>query len=232
MINRIFNLFKSKNKIFVFGDSHARVFEYINNKNILKQKIEVLSIGGATAYGLTNPRSKTNALELFKEKINTECSKKDSLFFFLGEVDCGFVIWYRAKKYNESIDFQFERSLGNYENFLVNLKKEGFKNLYIIETVLPTIFDGFKGEIAHERREVVASIEERTLLTLKYNSRLKDISAINGFGFVKITDELIDKKTGVVKLTLLNDDKTNHHLNNYSFAPLILKKIKNALEKK
>ncbi len=227
------NFFSLRNKsIYVFGDSHARVFDFLNDYFKTDYKFETLHVGGATAQGLVNPRSKTNALGLYHDKIFKSCNKKDKLFFFLGEVDCGFVIWYRAKKYNESIEFQFERSLSNYEEFLLNLQESGFKEIYIIETVLPTIFDDFRGEIAHERKEVDAKIEERTKLTIDYNNRLKEIAARNNFGFVSLTHDLKDKETGLIKLNLLNTDKTNHHLENSKFAPIIYKNVLNALEKK
>ncbi|WNH09619.1 hypothetical protein [Thalassobellus suaedae] len=230
MLN-FFSFFKSKEKVFVFGDSHARVFNFINANFKVKYKLDVTAVGGATAQGLVNPRSKTNALKIFKEKIHLNCKKNDYLFFFIGEVDCGFVIWYRAKKYNESVDFQLERSINNYKEFLIELKKNGFKNIFIIETVPPTIFDGHEGKIAHERREVNVSIKKRTELTNNYNKRLEKLAKENEFGFVKLTTDLIDNHTGLVKLSLLNDDKTDHHLSNKKFAPIINKLMNDVLEK-
>lgn len=234
-MSRLFHYIKKiiriKSKNFVFGDSHARVFKFINKSRDVKLTFEVLTVGGATAQGLVNPRSKTNALNLYRQKIDLDCKKDDKLFFFLGEVDCGFVIWYRAKKYNESVNVQFERSLNNYESFLIKLRERGFKNINIIETVLPTIFDGFEGQIAHERKEVSASIKERTELTNLYNNRLKDIAERNQFGFVEITSDILDEKTGLVKKNLLNEDRTDHHLSNAKFAPIIYKNILDVLEK-
>ncbi len=225
MFENIKKIFLSKQKLFVFGDSHARVFFYINDNILKKPKFNVLSIGGATAQGLANPRSKTNALNLFEEKIRSDCKRKDKLYFFLGEVDCGFVIWYRSKKYDESIEFQFNRSINNYKEFLLKLKKSGFTDINIIETVMPTIFDGFEGQIAHERKEVNISIQERTKLTIQYNSKLEEIAKKYDFGFVKISQDIIDTETGLIKKTLLNEDKTNHHLSNLKFAPIMYKNI-------
>jgi hypothetical protein len=225
-------VFSNKHKIYIFGDSHAEVFNYINKYLSKNDFFEVLAIGGATAQGLANPRSKTSALKLFKEKINLDCKKNDNLFFFLGEVDCGFVIWYRSKNYNESIDVQFERSLKNYQDFLISIKEEGYKNINIIETVLPTIFDGFEGQILHERKEVNVSIKKRTELTNRYNKRLSDIARVNNFGFIKITKDIMNETTGLINTFFLNKDKTNHHLSNDKFAPIIYKNILNVLEKK
>jgi len=229
MLSTLFSKIKkirTKPKMFVFGDSHARVFNYINSNYERDFNFNVTAIGGATAQGLANPRSKTDALKIFNEKIDLYCKKSDFLFFFLGEVDCGFVIWYRSQKYNESIGIQFERSLKNYEQFLNAIKMKGYRNIFIIETILPTIFDGFEGQIAHERSEVKVSLKKRTELTIKYNERLKEIAAINNFGFVKITKDILDRSTGLIKISLLNKDKTNHHLEESKFASILVKKFK------
>ena len=48
-------------KILVLGDSHSEIFNYCNNK---QQDIifEAHIVGGATAQGMVNPNSNTNAL--------------------------------------------------------------------------------------------------------------------------------------------------------------------------
>ena len=84
--------------ILVFGDSHSMVFRYCNNKQN-KFKFHVCEVGGATALGLVNPNSKTNALPIFSNKIRNSNSKMfKKVFLMLGEVDCGFVIWVCSKK--------------------------------------------------------------------------------------------------------------------------------------
>ena len=84
--------------ILVLGDSHSNVF------NLSKKDFLVEFIGGATAQGSVNPNSKTNSLNIFTEKLKTlDLSKISNVIIMLGEVDCGFVIWYRHKKHNISI---------------------------------------------------------------------------------------------------------------------------------
>lgn len=53
----------------------------------------------------------------------------------LGEVDCGFVIWVRSKKYNISIDNQINESITNLFNFIKNevLNKYSKENEKFVE---------------------------------------------------------------------------------------------------
>lgn len=97
-------------KILCCGDSHTGVFEYCN-KMQTKYKFDVCCVGGATAQGAVNPNSKTDALNIFKKKITK--SKTDKILIMLGEVDCGFVIWVRSKKYNISVDEQINTCVEN-----------------------------------------------------------------------------------------------------------------------
>ena len=78
--------------LFCFGDSHVSVFNYIDDQKVLKNtKIFVTMVPGATALGMVNPNSKTNALNIFYSNL-VDIPKDSSLLFMLGEVDCGFVI--------------------------------------------------------------------------------------------------------------------------------------------
>jgi len=126
--------------IHCLGDSHVAMFEYIKQNKLLKKtKINCTIVGGGTAMGMVNPNSKTNALQIFKTKINN-ISKQDYIFLLLGEVDCGFLIWYRAKKYNHSVSAQFETSLTNYFKFITWLI-EREHNIVVCSAPLPTIYD-------------------------------------------------------------------------------------------
>ena len=121
------------------GDSHSRVFKFLNNKQNEIQ-FDVCEIGGATAQGAVNPNSKTN---IFLNKIKNS-KKADKIIIMLGEVDCGFVIWVRSKRYNISVDEQIENSTNNLFKFIEKIlnnfsyKKE---EIIVAGAVLPTIKD-------------------------------------------------------------------------------------------
>ena len=92
--------------VLFFGDSHAMCYIKLGANKIQNDvKFDVCSVGGASAQGVVNPNSKTNALSVYRERIKKYKNNNDNDYFaiMLGEVDCGFVIWYRAKKYNQTI---------------------------------------------------------------------------------------------------------------------------------
>jgi PST family polysaccharide transporter len=204
----------NKQNAYVFGDSHAKIFSHINAIHPLsKLYFDVTPVKGATAQGLVNPNSKTNSLQIFRNKINTITNKKSILIFLLGEVDTGFVIWYRAQKYGESVEAQLERSLTNYITFLTETQKRGFQNIFVVSAPLPTIRDNQTwGDIANLRKEVTATQLERTELTLRYNSKLRDLCEMHGLKFVNFDEELLDSNTGLIKDVFVNEDLSNHHL--------------------
>lgn len=228
-IVRILKGFIFKRKIpvsYVFGDSHTEVFQYIDKHKLVKnRRFNVTLVGGATAQGMRNPNSKTNSLGIFSEKIKS-LKKTASLIFLLGEVDTGFVIWYRATKYNESIDTQLQQSIDQYFDFLCELKKRGFHNITIVSAPLPTIQDNQDwGEVANARSEVKATQMERTKLTIRYNNLLSQKCRQNDFKFLNTDDRLLDKKTNIIKERFLNKDRTNHHLDLDEYSKIIIEKI-------
>src|SRR4051794_28247820 len=94
----------NKRNILVLGDSHAVVFRSKYIKAFLPSyKFHVYSVPGATVSGLDNPNSKTNASNIFNEAIQNN-SQINNVIFLLGEVDTGFVIWYRAQKYASKVE--------------------------------------------------------------------------------------------------------------------------------
>jgi hypothetical protein len=193
--------------ILVLGDSHSEVFNYCNKK---QQNIyfEVVIVGGATAQGSVNPNSNTNALNIFKKKINTI---KDKAFKYiiinLGEVDCGFVIWYRKHKYNIDIEDQLKITTDNLFNFIKLEILPYFQSSKIIlnGSILPTIKDNTdKKYLVGARSEVNVSQIDRTVLTIKYNNILKNYSLVNGYNYMDITNYILDNETKMVNKIFLN----------------------------
>src|SRR3972149_2878198 len=184
LLNKIFNKFIrfKRRELVCLGDSHVDVYKYIQEHNLLPNfSIEVKNVGGATAMGMVNPNSRTNALKIFTEYLKDK-NKNSVILVQLGEVDCGFVIWYRAKKYHLSVKSQ----LNNYFSFVKDIKPK-FKHIVITGAALPTIKDGQDwGEVANLRREVKVPIIKRTKLTLDYNSALKKFAVNNSFIYLDI----------------------------------------------
>lgn len=202
-------------KILVLGDSHTKVFTYCNKKqkNITFQ---IINVGGATAQGSVNPNSETNALNIFKEGLkNIQHDDYKYIIINLGEVDCGFVIWYRKHKYNISIEDQLKITTDNLFHFIKSeiLIYFNASKIIINGSVLPTIKDNTdKKYLRGARCQVNASQIERTKLTINYNNILQKYCLVNGYNYMDITNNILDNETKIVKTFFLNENVYDHHL--------------------
>ena len=135
----------------------------------------------------------------------------------LGEVDCGFLIWYRQNKYNIGIEEQLKMTTDNLFNFIKLEILPYFESSKIIinGSVLPTIKDSTdKKYLTGARSEIHASQIDRTALTIKYNSILKNYASMNGYNYMDITNSILDNDTKVVNTIFLNKNTLDHHLDN------------------
>jgi hypothetical protein len=215
-------------KILVLGDSHSEIFSYCNKK---QQNIhfEVVIVGGATAQGSVNPNSTTNALSIFKERLsNIKHDDFNYIIINLGEVDCGFVIWYRKNKYNIGIEDQLKITTDNLFNFVKLEIIPRFESCKVIinGSVLPTIKDNTDKKFLNgARSEITASQVDRTALTIRYNNILKNYSSMNGYNYMDITNYILDSETRVVKAKFLNKNIFDHHLDNENTYHLWLSEL-------
>lgn len=206
-------------EILVLGDSHTPVFNHLLFKEKFPDRFfNVQTVIGATASGLENPNSKTQAYPIFRETIKQTAAKQ--VIVMLGEVDTGFVIWYRAQKYRESVAAMMDKAIASYSGFLAELKMRF--DVVCISTPLPTIQDGNDwGDIANARREVTTSQLERTALTLEFNRTMQEFCMRNGIRYVMLDDVSLGEN-GIVKAELLNSDPSNHHYDQDRYACLLV----------
>ncbi len=206
-------------EILVLGDSHTPIF----NHGLFKEKFpdlffNVLTVIGATASGLENPNSKTKAYPIFREAINESTAKQ--VIVMLGEVDTGFVIWYRAQKYQESVAAMMGKAIESYSRFLLELTMSF--EVVCISAPLPTIQDGNDwGDVANARREVTASQVKRTALTLDFNRIMQQFCAQNDIRYIML-DALSLGDGGIVKAELLNNDCSDHHYDPEQYSRLLV----------
>lgn len=223
---RLFSLIK-KETILVLGDSHAAVFDHWWFRICFPTKaFETCIVGGATASGLENPNSKTQARALFEEALNKRRYDK-RIIVLLGEVDTGFVIWYRAEKYHAPVVTMLTLAVNNYTHLLTKIKQYG--SPIVISTPLPTIQDNNTwGEVANLRREIHATQRERTVLTLQFNQTVQQFCDNNGIAFVSLDAESLGKD-GLVKPQLKSKNPCDHHYDFFHYARLITRKLRTML---
>ena len=186
-----------EDKILVLGDSHSEVFRYIdtNTKNYFFPY--VCTVTGATAQGAVNINSKTNALKVFNELIDKYAGKTNRLLVMLGEVDCGFLIWVRAKRLGLSVDEQIELSITNLFSFIQNTlqasnNKYQKSDIIVAGSILPVIEDNTALEhLNGGRAEADISQQIRTEKTLEYNKKLEERCIERGYNYIDITEDTL-----------------------------------------
>lgn len=215
------------NPVLVLGDSHALVFSSEQMTALFPEHtFEVTSVGGATVSGLKNPNAVTQAMPQFNSALQATTAK--TVIVMLGEVDTGFVIWYRAQKHGSSIDLMLEQALSNYQKLLVDVAKN-FR-VICISTPLPTISDDMQwGEVANLRKEVKASLSERTRLTVKFNALMEAFCIGEGISHLNF-DHLSIDETGLLAKTLRNADPSDHHYDPSAHALMIAPLLRPLLE--
>jgi len=203
MWNRLF-----PQTIAVLGDSHAAIFaNQLIAKALPGYKFSVMSVSGATLSGLANPNSKTQARVSFDEHLGR--IKSAITIVQIGEVDTGFVIWYRAEKHQISVADMLQRAVDNYQALLLSLKES--TKVVCMSAPLPTLKDGdYVGNVANARRSVKASQVARTNLTLQFNGMMKQFCRANNIEFWDMDEQSLGAN-GLVADRLLNLDKSDHH---------------------
>lgn len=210
-------------EILVIGDSHAGIFHHNNIQSFFSDYFfNIVAVDGATVSGLKNPNSKTQAMPKFFDRIRKSRSK--TIIISLGEVDTGFVIWYRAEKNNIQVTKTLSDALRNYQNFLLNLSRK--YRILCISTPLPTIKDGQDwGEIANARKHVKATQLQRTKLTIEFNKKMKNFCRINAIEYLDFDEESIGDNELVIE-KLIHQDPTDHHYNPNVYSKMIIRKLK------
>ncbi|OIQ77288.1 hypothetical protein GALL_410220 [mine drainage metagenome] len=206
-------------EILVLGDSHTPIFNHPSFRERFPElRFNVVTVIGATASGLENPNTRTQAYPIFRQALEKSSAAK--VIVMLGEVDTGFVIWYRANKYQESVSAMKDRAVASYSRFLLEVA-ERFE-VVCISTPLPTISDDNDwGEVANARREVTATQLERTALTLEFNREMQAFCERHGLAYLML-DEVSLGEEGVVRSGLLNRDPNNHHYDPDTYSGFLI----------
>lgn len=210
-LKEFFCFIKGGKKILVLSDSHGGVFEYIHDNDLLLPNyINAEIIGGATAYGLNNENSTTNSFNKFISTLK-KFKKYDTILIQLGEVDCSFILWYKAEKLNKKPEEIISYSLKGYEKLIKELKSFN-KKIVITGAILPTLKDNQKAEKSAELRNTINATQiERTNLVLEYNKQLKYLARKYNIFYIDISEKTINKTTGLLDERYVKQEEIDHH---------------------
>lgn len=220
-IDRLHRL-RGKRILYCFGDSHIHMYRHTVSQGHLRRTIiRCTCARGATAYGLANPGSRSNALHTFQKRLES-IPRCDYVLFMLGEVDCGSLLWHLSLNRALPAEELLEESLAHYEEFLGSLIGLGFENLIVSTIPVPAVIDDPpKTDTIPVRPKVPASLQQRTALTLRYNARLRQCCNRMNLRILDFEADLLDESSGVVRDQLLRTDALDHHLAFLAVAPVL-----------
>jgi hypothetical protein len=214
-------------RVLVVGDSHAKIFRHFRFLyGLPKIHFTVSAKGGATASGLATPNSKTQAYQRFRKALDE--IPRDLVMVQLGEVDTGYVIWYRARKHDSSVNEMFDLAIKTYTGFLLEIAATD--KVLVLSAPLPTISDGNDwGEVADQRKEVVTTQKERTDLTVRFNQRVEAFCKEHGMAYLNLDKDCMGED-GILAGYYLNPNPLDHHYHEPRYIGLLCKRLREWFE--
>lgn len=205
--------------VVVLGDSHAAVLSEWRPPG---WRFDVTSVGGATASGIRNPNSATEALPRFRARLE-RIRRFQPAMVVLGEVDCGYIIWKRATDGGPLLEQVLDDTIKRYTQFLAEVDGSSRAGVLVLSVPLPTLPDDASawGEVARRRSDIAVPMHERTALTLRFNEMLQAACAAAGYRFVDSTTGQLDGYSGLIRNDLIRHGSGDHHLEDGPFKSLI-----------
>jgi GR25 family glycosyltransferase involved in LPS biosynthesis len=204
----------------VFGDSHARIFNKLNIKNLL---INCNYISGASITGLPRHNS---TLET-KDKIikYLKYNNCDYLILKFGQVDIDLGYYYKlvVKDIKISKESYIINLICNYSIFIKSLLKYISKSKIIIFGINPPsliskskcfeytkkiVLDDVK--LNNNLYDLIESVEIRTKFSYLFNIKCKEFCKKENIRYTEVYKDFLNEK-GIVSNKFTNDN--NHHLN-------------------
>lgn len=212
------------------GDSHlAPIWKGYKAGLFGMRSCRSVLVAGATARGLSNPRSVSGARRKFLEALLPWAPRVIPVFL-IGEVDCNAVVWMRSAAAGTDPDTELARSVSGYLAFLDEVRTAGYRRIVVLAAPPPTV-EGGDLPRAHSdlRRGIAASRRVRTELTGRFNRAVAEGCRTRGFEFLDLTDAWIDPATGLVAERFRRSDPLDHHFDEAVAAPVWVEAIRKAL---
>lgn len=196
------------------GDSHVRVFEHWSFLWWMPgTRFEVVHVPGASALGVNNPGSVTQAHRIFREAL--QATAADLVVVHLGEVDTAYTIWKYAERRGRNPRRLVRLAVERYWDFILEVR--ALRPVAVLSACLPTLADQAlpADPVAGIRSAVRASQRERTALALEFNRQLAERCRAQGIPFLD-TSRVALGEDGLVRPEWVNPGRYDHH---YARAP-------------
>lgn len=216
-------LLGGRRRLLVLGDSHALIFRDRPLRSALRTcgyVVDLVTVGGATVYGLSNPNSATNALERYRRHL-LNIDERTDVLVMMGEVDCGFLAWYKVENGGGSQEAVVAEIQRRFREFVLSVRDLGPRQVFLARIPQQTIdsYDTWRG-LNGQRRSVSASLQQRTELTALMNRWLSGFEAEEGFRFVDYSDTSEVDEASILPL-LRPIDGSDHHYWPPGFSAII-----------
>ncbi len=178
-------------------------------------------VSGASATGLDNPGSVTQARQRFDETI-ARLRPGAAVLVSLGEVDVGFLAFARAQVSDTAPIDHAELAFDRYTAYLSGHVLARGARLLVLSASPPTIEDyaSWAG-LENKRRLVTASRAERAALTDVWNRRLGAWCAAAGAAWLDLTPHVTIPGSLQVRPEWVNPDPFDQHLHPRRHAELL-----------
>ncbi len=223
-IETIYWGYKKYTVVECFGDSHVKIFRRLNwmypETSI---RFRTTSVMGATAYGLSNTKSKTSARKIFNRRLE-KIKSNHKIIVLLGEIDTGFLIWFLANKKNINVSEVLNETVKRYIDFLNFVRKDN--DIIVCSAPLPTLDERLSNpDYLKERNTIKISKEERTALALNFNSLIREYCESNKLKFLNLDHVSLNPDTGLVRECLINTKNSDHHYEETAFAEMLTNEL-------
>jgi hypothetical protein len=211
-------------RVLVLGDSHVRVFEHAWFAfRLPRVRFEIEYVPGATAIGIDNRESVTDALNRFTETL--EASAHDWVLVNLGEVDTAYSLWRLLELRRHTIEALTDFAVDHYCTFIADIATR--HRVAVLSAPLPTLADQAapRDETAAVRQQVGASQRERTELALAFNARIKSFCDAHGLPYLDSSREA-QGPDGLVKRAWLKRSGFDHHYARFPYARCLARQLR------
>jgi hypothetical protein len=186
-------------RVLVLGDSRVDFFARTNHV-LQSRAFDTCLVRDASASGITDLNSKTRALDMFRQKLESVSSAEyDAVVVMIGAVDLACGIWRRAARFGTPVEEQMQLSADNLFGFV-----EEVSAVFPPERIVVVGPESPGSDSSVELYEYWNSVDEqhpsmqqRTKMALGFSRLLRAMSNTRGYKYFDTLDGLEDHQQHV-----------------------------------